>query len=165
MRHIQPLLLPQPCQSQAHRDNDRMVSNPCFLSPQTVHIHVRILNLFYRALLCHFIAYHHAKKTPIHLLAAGLTLSIRSLPLRQENAHTSSCRRSNYEWIRSDLLKSKDHACPLVYHRVQLDKARPQGTACHPESLSAGLKSNNHACPLVSRSVTGLYTLGSTKYI
>src|SRR5438270_11033397 len=26
---------------------------------------------------------------------------IRSLPSRQEDAHTSSCRRSNYEWIRS----------------------------------------------------------------
>ena len=30
MRHIQPLLLPQPCQSQAHQDNDRTVSNLVF---------------------------------------------------------------------------------------------------------------------------------------
>src|SRR3954467_6770732 len=52
MRHIQPLLLPQPCQSQAHRDNNRMVPNPFFLSPQTVYVHVRILYLFNRALLC-----------------------------------------------------------------------------------------------------------------
>src|SRR5436190_3383749 len=82
MRHIQPQLFPQPCQPQAHLDNDRTVPNPCFLSPQTVHIRVRIFNLFHRALLWHFIAYHHAKKTPIHLLAAGLTMSIRSLPSR-----------------------------------------------------------------------------------
>src|SRR2546430_914882 len=85
---------------------------PCFTSPQTVHIRVRILNLFHRALLWHFIAYHHAKKTLIHLLATGLTMSIRSFPSRQEDAYTSSCRRSNYEWIKSVLLKSKDHACP-----------------------------------------------------
>src|SRR3954463_2063340 len=82
MRHIQPLLLPQPCQSQAHRDNDRTVPNPCFTSPQTVHIRVRILNLFHRALLWHFIAYHHDNKTPINLLIAGHTMSIRSLPSR-----------------------------------------------------------------------------------
>src|SRR4051812_36515528 len=62
MQHIEPLLLLQPCQSQAYRDNDRTVPNPCFLSPQTVHICVRILNLFHRVQLCHFIAYHHAKK-------------------------------------------------------------------------------------------------------
>src|SRR3954471_16675703 len=82
MRHIQPLLLPQPCQSIAYRDNDRTVPNPCFISPQTVHIRERILNLFHRALLRHFIAYHHDKKTPIHLLIAGHTMSIRSLPSR-----------------------------------------------------------------------------------
>src|SRR3954465_2550308 len=75
MQHIQPLLLPQPCQSQAHRNNDRTVPNPCFTSPQTVHIRVRILNLFHRALLCYFIAYHHDNKTPIHLLIAGHTTS------------------------------------------------------------------------------------------
>src|SRR4051812_6761681 len=81
MRYIKPLLLPQPYQFQALRDNDRMVLNPCFLSPQTVHIRVRILSLFYRAILCHFVAYHHAKKMPIHFLAADLTMSFRSLPL------------------------------------------------------------------------------------
>src|SRR3954470_4679509 len=122
MRHFQPLLLPQPCQSQAHRDNDKTVPNPCFLSPQTVYVRVRITYLFHRplhrSLLCPFIAYQHDKKTPIHLLAAGLTMSIRSLPSRQGDAHTSSCRRSNYEWIRSGPLKSKDHACRLVYHRA-----------------------------------------------
>src|SRR3954465_6515509 len=46
MRHIQPLLLPQPSQSRAHRGDDRTIPNPCFTSPQTVHIRVRILNLF-----------------------------------------------------------------------------------------------------------------------
>src|SRR3954467_15146518 len=98
MRHIQPLLLPQPCQSLAHRGDDRTVPNPCFLSPQTVHIRVRILNLIPQSTtvvisyltitprrrpyiflpqvkLCPFVAYHHDKKTPIHLLAAGLTVS------------------------------------------------------------------------------------------
>src|SRR3954465_11540974 len=124
MRHIQPLLLPQPCQSQAHRGNDRTVPNPCFLSPQTMHIHVRILNLFPQS------------------TTVVSTVSIHSLSSRQEDAHSSSCRRSNYEWIRSGLLKSKDHACRLVYHRAQLDKARPPGTTCHPESPYAGLKSN-----------------------
>src|SRR5438270_9652737 len=62
MQHIQPLLPPQPCQSQAHRDNDRTVPNPCFTSPQTMHIRVRILNLFHRALLWHFIAYHRSEE-------------------------------------------------------------------------------------------------------
>src|SRR2546430_2343288 len=118
MRHIQPLLLPQPCQSQAYQDNDRSIPKPCFLSPQMVHIRMRILSLFHRALLWHFIAYHRAKKTPIHLLAVGLTMSIRSLPSRYQDAHTSSYRRSNYEWIRSGLLKSKNHACLVVYHHA-----------------------------------------------
>src|SRR5436190_18237823 len=158
MRRIQPLLLPQPCQSQAHRDNDRTVPNPCFTSPRTVHIRVRILNLFHRALLWYFIAYHH-------------------------DAHTSSYRRSYY--VHSQLTitiirrpyilllqvilrvgqvwstQSKDHACLLVPTIApRLDEARPQGTTHHPKSLCAGLKSNNHACPLDSKSVTGLYIVG-----
>src|SRR3954462_6280711 len=133
MRRIQPLLLPQSYQSQAHRNNDRTVPNSCFLSSQTVHIRMRILNLFHRALLCHFIAYHHAKKMPIHLLAAGLTMSIRSLPSRQEDAHTSSCRKSNYERIRSGLLKSKDHACRLVYHRALTRYGSPTRHSMPPD--------------------------------
>src|SRR5436189_5462610 len=32
----------------------------------------------------------------------------------------------------------------------RLDKARPQGIVCHPESPCARFKSNDHACPLVS---------------
>src|SRR3954466_5649914 len=40
-----------------------------------------------------------------------------------------------------------------------------RGIICLPESLCTGLISNNHACPLDSKSVTGLYTVGSTKYI
>src|SRR3954470_11282417 len=36
MRHIRPLLLPQPCRSHAHLGNDRTVPNPYFLSPNGV---------------------------------------------------------------------------------------------------------------------------------
>src|SRR3954466_8948149 len=48
------------------------------------------------------------------------------------------------------------YSSPRTMHIVQstiaprLDKARQQGTKCHPESPCAGLKSNDHACPLVS---------------
>src|SRR4051812_28449589 len=48
------------------------------------------------------------------------------------------------------------YSSPRTMHVVQstiaprLNMARPQGTACHPESPCAGLKSNDHACPLVS---------------
>ena len=79
----------------------------------------------------HPMAYHHDKKIPIHLLLAGLTTS------------------------GSGLVYSNPRTMHVLLSSIapRLDKIRPQGTACHPESLCAGLKSNNHACPLVSRSV------------
>src|SRR4051812_7091219 len=95
-------------------------------------------HLVSRSLLCPFIAYHHDKKTPIHLLIAGLTMSIRSLPSRQEDAHTSSCRRSNYEWISSTQVQRPcmSSSLPSRLESIRLTHRAQHATQSHPAQVS-----------------------------
>src|SRR5436190_17054686 len=94
MRHIQPLLLPQPCQSQAHRDNDRTVPNPFFITTDGA----------------------HSCEDP-QPIPQSTTVSFHSLPSRQEDAHTSSCRRSNYESLPFSM-RLRRHAGITLYHSI-----------------------------------------------
>src|SRR5438045_1549155 len=99
MRHTRPLLLPQPCRSHAHLGNDRTVPNPCFLSPNGVHSCEDSLPILQTT------TYHLAwtqQRLPTGLsMLSGVarhrsssllisTVSTRSLPSQQEDAHTSS---------------------------------------------------------------------------
>src|SRR3954469_9563454 len=101
------------------------------------------------------VSYHHKRCTFVRgsltYFHRALLWSFHSLPSRQEDAHTSSCRRSNYvhswltlrssyECIRSGLLKSKDHACRVVNHRaptqIRLAHRAQHATQSHSAQVS-----------------------------